>query len=294
MYERHPTAQLINHNEQLYLLDCGEGTQMQLAKYGVKSNRISRIFISHLHGDHYLGLTGLLSSMHLMGRKTELHLHGPAPLKEILEVNFKYSETKLSYPLAFHPTNPDIPEVIFDTKQFSVHTFPLQHRIPCTGFRFQEGQRPAKLNYEKTQAVNVPPTLLNGIKWGLGYEDIQGKVYSHEELTFPAPKSRSYGYCSDTVMNTSYFPYIEQVDLLYHESTFLDAMSDRAKETFHTTALQAGEVAKAVQAGELLLGHYSARYKTKELPLLLEEAKKSFENTELSVEGKWYKVGLEN
>lgn len=290
IYERHPTSQVINHNEQLFLIDCGEGTQMQLSRYGIKSNRINHIFISHLHGDHYLGLVGLISSMHLMGRKSDLHIYGPSPLQEILDVNFKYSETVLRYNLIFHPTNPHQSEEIFNTKALQVISFPLKHRIDCTGFRFQEGKRAAKLNVELVERLDIPTALLNGIKWGADFTDINGRVYTSEELTFPAPKQRSYGYCSDTVKVTDYWPSIKDVDLLYHEATFLHEMQDRAVETFHTTALEAGEVAKEVGAFRLLLGHYSARYKAKDLPLLLEEAASVFPNTALSVEGQWYEV----
>lgn len=290
IYERHPTSQLINHNEQLFLIDCGEGTQMQLTRYGIKSNRINHIFISHLHGDHYLGLVGLISSMHLRGRKTELHIYGPEPLQEILEINLKYSETTLCYPLIFHPTNPGQPDELYRSNALQVTSFPLRHRIDCTGFRFQEGKRPAKLNIDEVQRLNIPISLLNGIKWGADFTDMDGKVYRSQELTFPAPRSRSYGYCSDTIKTTDYWTAIANVDLLYHEATFLHDMQERAIETFHTTALEAAEVAQEVGASKLLLGHYSARYKTKDLPLLLEEAMSVFPNTALSVEGKWYKV----
>ncbi|MCL7989379.1 ribonuclease Z [Sphingobacterium sp. lm-10] len=290
IYERHPTSQVVNHNEQLYLIDCGEGTQIQLTRYGIKSNRINHIFISHLHGDHYLGLVGLVSSMHLMGRKSDLHLYGPAPLQEILALNFKYSETELRYNLIFHPTNPDETEVIFESKLLRVESFPLRHRIACTGFRFQEGVRPAKLNMEKVAKLEIPPALLNGIKWGLDFTDRDGQVYPSNELTTPAPVPRSYAYCSDTVRIPDYLPAIHGANLLYHESTFLHEMKDRAVETFHTTSLEAGEIAAEAAVGHLLLGHYSARYKTKELTLLLDEARSAFPQSELSVEGKWYDV----
>lgn len=290
MYERHPTSQVINHSEQLFLVDCGEGTQMQLSRYGVKSNRINHIFISHLHGDHYLGLVGLISSMHLMGRKNELHVYGPKPLQEILELNLKHAETTLRYPLIFHPTNPHEPKEIYHSKALQIISFPLKHRIACTGFRFQEGKRPAKLRVDQVERLNIPTPLLNGIKWGADFTDINGKTYPSEELTFPAPVPRSYGYCSDTVKIPDYWPAIKGVNLLYHEATFLHEMKERAIETFHTTALEAGEIANEVGASKLLLGHYSARYKIHDLPMLLKEARSVFPNTDLSVEGRWYEV----
>lgn len=290
MYERHPSAQVVNYNGQLYLIDCGEGTQSQLVRYGIKASRINHIFISHLHGDHYLGLVGLLSSQNLVGRKADLHLYGPAPLQEIIDIQLKYSDTRLRYALHFHVTDPTQPQVILDMAALRVSAFPLYHRIPCTGFRFDEGDRPAKLRQDVVERLQIPHALLNGIKRGANFTDMDGREYFNEELTTPAPASRSYAYCSDTVKTTEYWSSIQGVDLLYHESTFLHDMSDRAKETFHTTALEAGEIAEQVGAKALLLGHYSARYKHRDLQLLLDEAQSRFPNTQLSVEGKWYLI----
>jgi len=242
MYGRHPTSQILNFNEQLFLIDCGEGTQMQLFRYGIKSSRINHIFISHLHGDHYLGLIGLLSSQHLVGRQSELHLYGSPALKEILDLQFKHADTRLRYPLVFHPTNACQQEVIFENTHLRVHSFPLRHRIPCTGFRFDE-------------------------KW---------------------KENRSYAYCSDTVMSEDYLDAIRNVGLLYHEATFLHDRIARAKETFHTTSLEAAQVAQTVGAKKLLLGHFSARYR--DLQPLLDESRTIFPHTELSEEGKWFLV----
>jgi len=288
MYGRHPTSQVLNFNEQLFLIDCGEGTQMQLFRYGIRSTKINHIFISHLHGDHYLGLVGLLSSQHLVGRQADLHLYGPAALKEIIDLQFKHSDTQLRYNLIFHPTNPHQPELILDTVALKVSSFPLLHRIDCTGFRFDEGKRSAVLQTEKVQQMQVPVAYLKLLKRGIDCVDKNGTVYKAEELTFPAPVARSYAYCSDTVMNEAYFEAIKAVDLLYHESTFLHDMVGRAKETFHTTSLEAAQVAQAVGAKKLLLGHYSARYK--DLQPLLEESSNVFPRTALSEEGKWFSV----
>lgn len=288
IYERHPTAQILNFNEQLFLIDCGEGTQMQLHRYGIRSNKISRIFISHLHGDHYLGLVGLLSSMNLNGRKSELHLHGPAALMEILNLQFKYSDTTLRYNLQFHPTNPDQEEVIMRSPMLTVTSFPLLHRVPTTGFRFDEGARSASLIAEKIAGLEIPKVFLQQLKKGVDCIDIDGRVYRAAELTSPAPASRSYAYCSDTRAFASYMSAIQQVNLLYHESTFEHDLLDRAKETLHSTCLEAAQVAAQVGAKRLLLGHYSARYK--DLIPLLEEAKSVFEDSILSFEGNWYKV----
>ncbi len=288
MFERHPTSQVVNYNEQLFLIDCGEGTQMQLSRYGIKNNRINHIFISHLHGDHYLGLVGLVSSMHLVGRKADLHLYGPAALQEILELHFKYSDTVIRYNIIFHPTNSDKEEILFESRMLTIRSFPLIHRIACTGFRFDEGKRAATLKADLVQEYQIPKVYFTSIKKGIDYVDPEGKVYPANELTLPAPASRSYAYCSDTVRHPTYLSSIEGADLLYHESTFLHEMVDRARETFHTTSLEAAEIAKEAHVKKLLLGHYSARYRS--LQPLLEEAKSIFPNTELSVEGKWFLV----
>jgi len=288
MYGRHPTSQVLNFNEQFFLIDCGEGTQMQLFRHGIKGSRISHIFISHLHGDHYLGLVGLLSSQHLVGRKSELHLYGPAALKEILDLQFKHSDTRLRYPLIFHPTNACHQEVLFENTQLSVRSFPLQHRIACTGFRFDEKVQSASLKKEEVERLNIPIPYLRLLKKGIDYVADDGTVHRAKDLTYPPPRPRSYGYCSDTVMNEDYFEAIKDVDLLYHEATFLHDRVERAKETFHTTSLEAAEVAQTVNAKKLLLGHFSARYK--DLQPLLEESRTIFAQTELSEEGKWFLV----
>ncbi|WP_140937770.1 ribonuclease Z [Sphingobacterium lumbrici] len=288
MYERHPSSQVLNFNEQLFLIDCGEGTQMQLFRYGIKSNKISHVFISHLHGDHYFGLVGLLSSMNLSGRKSELHLYAPSALKEILDIQFKHSDTTLRYDLIFHSTNSEESEVILQTKMLTVTSFSLKHRVPTTGFRFDEGKRSASLIREKIEKLNVPTVFLSQLKKGVDCIGTDGTRYSASELTSPAPRSRSYAYCSDTRAFAGYISAIQHVDLLYHETTFLHEMVDRAEETFHSTALEAAEVALQIGAGKLLMGHYSARYR--DLTPLLTEAKSKFSNTHLSEEGKWYLV----
>lgn len=288
MFERHPTSQVVNYNEQLFLIDCGEGTQMQLSRYGLKSSRIDHIFISHLHGDHYLGLVGLLSSMHLVGRKSALHIYGPAPLEEILGVHFRYSQTTIRYPLHFHPTNPEREEVVFESRVLTVRSFPLVHRIDCTGFRFDEARRPSTLKADLAESLGIPQAYYSRLKNGMDYVDPQGRIFRSVDLTTPAPPPRSYAFCSDTRRDACYLNAIEGVSLLYHESTFAHDMLDRAKETFHSTAREAGEIAKQVNAQKLLLGHYSARYRN--LEPLLQEARQSFPQTDLSIEGKWFLV----
>jgi len=289
IYNRNPSAQVLNINDRLYLVDCGEGTQQQMLRFDVKASRIDHIFISHLHGDHYLGLVGLLSSMHLNGRVKALKLFGPAELKEIIDLQLKYSDTTLQYPIDFIATRTDKPEVILDTTDITVESIPLDHRIPTTGFLFKQKKRLKKIIKEKIIELNIPIDQFSGIKKGADYTAPDGTVYKNWEITNNPKEPKSYAYCSDTIYNESYFTQISNVDLLYHEATFLNSMLDRAQSTFHTTALQAGEIALKTGAKKLLIGHFSARYKT--LIELLEEATSVFPETEVAVEGKTFVIG---
>jgi len=286
IFNRNPSAQALNINDRLYLVDCGEGTQQQMLRFDVKASRIDHIFISHLHGDHYLGLVGLLSSMHLNGRKKTLKLFGPPQLKEIIDLQLKYSDTVLQYPIDFIFTNADKAEVILDTTDITVETIPLDHRIACTGFLFKQKKRLKKIIKEKIIELNIPIQHYSDIKKGADYVAADGTVYKNADITSNPKEPKSYAYCSDTLYNESYFAQISNADLLYHESTFLNNMLDRAQSTYHTTALQAGEVAVKTHAKRLLIGHFSARYKT--LNELLDEASSVFPNTELAVEGRTF------
>ncbi len=290
IYNRNPTAQALNVNERLYLIDCGEGTQQQLLKFDVKASRIDHIFISHLHGDHYLGLIGLLSSLHLNGRTKALKLFGPAPLKEIIDLQFKYSDTHLHYELEFYPTNAFVSEMILDNGDITVETFPLDHRIACTGFIFKQKKMLRKIGKEKVEALDIPISFYSQLKRGLNYVAPDGTVHQNADLTTDSCEPKSYAYCSDTIYNQTYFEYIKNVDLLYHEATFLHNMLGRANQTYHTTAWQAGQVAKENSVYQLLIGHFSARYKS--LTELLDEARGVFANTELAIEGKTFQIGL--
>jgi len=286
IFNRNPSAQALNINDRLYLVDCGEGTQQQMLRFDVKASRIDHIFISHLHGDHYLGLVGLLSSMHLNGRKKTLKLFGPPQLKEIIDLQLKYSDTVLQYPIDFIFTNTDKAEVILDTTDITVETIPLDHRIACTGFLFKQKKRLKKIIKEKIIELNIPIQYYSDIKKGADYVAADGTVYKNADITSNPKEPKSYAYCSDTLYNESYFAQISNADLLYHESTFLNNMLDRAQSTYHTTALQAGDVALKTHAKRLLIGHFSARYKT--LNELLDEASSVFPNTELAVEGRTF------
>ena len=288
IFNRNPTSQALNINERLYLIDCGEGTQQQMLRFDIKASRIDHIFISHLHGDHYLGLVGLLSSMHLNGRKKALYLFGPAHLKEIIDLQFKYSETILQFPLEFTAIDAQKSEVIVNNSDVTIETIPLDHRIACTGFLFKEKKRLRKLIKEKLEELNVPVEYYTALKRGNDYTSASGEVYKNDTLTTDSQAPKSYAYCSDTLYNEQYFEQISNATLLYHESTFLNDMLDRAKETHHTTALQAGEIALKTNAHKLLIGHFSARYKT--LNELLDEARSVFPETELAIEGKTFAI----
>jgi ribonuclease Z len=288
VYNRNPTAQLLNCNEKFYLIDCAEGTQQQLIKFGLKASKIDYIFISHLHGDHYFGLIGLLSSMHLNGRIKPLHIYGPQPIKEILELQFKHSDTHLKYELIYFDIDATQPEVIFENNDVSVETIVLNHRIPCTGFKFTEKKRLRKLLVEKLEKDNIALELYPLLKRGVDLTLPSGEVIKNIDYTTDSARPKSYAYCSDTLYDESYFPSIKDCDTLYHEATFLHEMIERAQETHHTTALQAAEVAKVVGAKKLLIGHFSSRYKT--LGPLLDEAKSAFETTELALEGITYQI----
>lgn len=270
------------------MIDCAEGTQQQMLRFDVKGSRIDHIFISHLHGDHYLGLVGLLSSMHLNGRSKPLYLYGPPHLKEIVELQLTYSDTVLQYNLEFKPTTPD-KEVILDNHDVTVETIPLFHGIACTGFLFREKKRLRKLLKEKLERLKIPVEYYSALKKGADYTTADGTVLKNDTLTVDSDDPKSYAYCSDTMYNEAYFKQISNVTLLYHEATFLNNMLERALDTQHTTALQAAEVALKTGAQKLLIGHFSARYKT--LNELLDEARSVFPETELAIEGKTFIIG---
>jgi ribonuclease Z len=289
IFNRNPTAQALNINERLYLIDCGEGTQQQMLRFDVKASRIDHIFISHLHGDHYLGLVGLLSSLHLNGRKKPLKIYGSPQLKEIVDLQLRYSETTLQYPVEFIFTDPEKAEIIVDNHDVTVESIPLDHRIPCTGFLFREKKRQRKLLKDKLDQAAVPVEYYSALKRGADYVAPDGKFFGNETLTVDSDAPKTYAYCSDTIYNEQYFKQINNSTMLYHEATFLNNMLDRAGETFHTTALQAAQIALNTNTKKLLIGHFSARYKT--LNELLDEARSIFPNTELAIEGKTFIIG---
>ena len=288
IYQRHPTAQIINIHERLFLVDCGEGTLIQMNRYRVKFHRINHIFISHLHGDHYLGLVGLLSTMHLQGRTTSLTIYCHEPLKEIVEMQLKYSETELRYKLHFHFLDTEKGILIYNDESIEVRTIILNHRIPCTGFIFSEKEGPRKLIKEKLIQYQIPVDFYQQLKNGDDFCNSEGGVIPNFELTTAPRAIRKYAFCSDTCYDEKIIPDIQNIDLLYHEATFLSDKMARAKETFHSTAAQAALIAKKANAKRLIIGHFSARYKN--LYPLLEEAREVFNETTLAIEGDSFNI----
>ena len=288
IYNRNPTSQALNVNERVYLIDCGEGTQQQMLRFDVKPGKIDHIFISHLHGDHYLGLIGLLSSMHLNGRKKPMKLFGPPDLMKIINVHFEYSWTTLHYDIEFYPLQTDHSEVILDNNDLTVETIILNHRIPCTGFVFRQKKPLLNLDAGQIEKYQVDRSQFFQLKKGQDFITNQGETIPNQLLTIRPDEPKSYAYCSDTLAGEEYLPQIRNVSLLYHEATFMQDLLVRAQETHHTTALQAGEIAKKANVKKLLIGHFSARYKT--LEGLLEEARSVFPETELAIEGKVFTV----
>jgi ribonuclease Z len=291
IYQRHPTAQVLRVHERFFLVDCGEGTLIQLNRYRIRFHKINHIFISHLHGDHYLGLMGLLSTMHLQGRTTDLHLYAPEPLREIIDLQLRHSDTTLRYTLQFHPIDATRSEVIYSDEQIQVRTIVLQHRIPCTGFLFEEQPRPRRIDKEKVVGYDLPLETYQSLKAG---EDLllpDGRRIPNEEITFASPPPRRYAFCSDTIYDERLVDIVKGVDLLYHESTFLHDLEERARETFHSTARQAATIASMAKVKRLIIGHFSARYKS--LYPMLDEAKEVFDNTTLALEGDCFSIPLE-
>ena len=280
---RHPSAQLLNVNERLFLIDCGEGTQMQLRRYKIRHSRIHHIFISHLHGDHYLGLAGLIFTMHLFGRKDPLHVYGNPELQNIIDLQLKASETNLLYPLIFHPLLPGETSLVFEDSWLQITAFPLLHRVPTHGFLFQEKKFLRKVAREKAASLNVPLSSFADLKNGRDVQLSDGTLVSNAELTLPARKPLAYAYCSDTGFTDTFLPVIQGCDVVYHEATFLSDREAAAREKMHSTARDAAEIARLAGASRLIIGHYSARYD--ELTPLLEEARAIFPETYLAEDG---------
>ncbi|MGB3467156.1 MAG: ribonuclease Z [Cyclobacteriaceae bacterium] len=282
-HNRHHTAQFLRVQNTYFLIDCGEGTQLLLKKNNIKFSKINNIVISHLHGDHCYSLIGLLSTLHLYGRKTTLKLFGPPGLAETITQQLRNSTTTLNYDIDFTEWTPGKTEEIYEDKYITVTTFPLDHRIPCSGFLFREKKKRRRIN-KNVVKQELTPLQINALKDGKDAIDMHGElIYKWEEATYPAQPSHSYAFCSDTKYIPTLHELLKDVYMMYHEATFSEDMSERAELTYHSTARQAAQVAKDANAGKLILGHFSTRFK--DLTPLLEEAKTVFENTELAIEG---------
>jgi ribonuclease Z len=286
--ERNPTSQLVNHREKLFLIDCGEGTQVQLRRNHIRFSRIEHIFISHLHGDHFFGLIGLISTMHLLGRNKELHIYAPPELEEIILLQLRVSKTTLIYPLIFHSTQAENPEKIMENEHLEVITLPLNHRVPTTGFIFREKTDLRKIDVEAVKKYKIPFGNFEALKTGNDYTTPEGKIIRNKKLTTDPPPVRSYVYCSDTAYFADIIPAIKGADLLYHETTFMADKAAAAAEKFHSTTLDAGNIAKKARVKKLIIGHFSARYD--ELQPLLDETKTVFPQTALAEEGLTFEV----
>ena len=276
------TSQIVDLRDKLYMIDCGEGAQLQFRKSHLKFSRLNHIFISHLHGDHCFGLLGLISTLNLLGRTAELHIHSPKGLETLLTPMLDFFNRQMTYKVLFHEFDTKEPMQIYEDRSLTVTTIPLRHRMPCCGFLFAEKRRPNHIIREMVDFYQVPVYELNRIKNGADYVTPEGKTVSNNLLTRPSAPSRSYAYCSDTIYLPSIVEQIKGVDLLFHEATFANEDAPRAKETFHTTAAQAAEIARRAEVKKLLIGHFSARYEDENV--LLQEASAIFPDTQLAKE----------
>jgi len=279
-----PTAQILEIKNHMFLIDCGEGTQVQLRKNKIKFSKISHIFISHLHGDHFYGLVGLISTFMLLNRNSDLHVYGPKGIKEIILLQLRYGNSFTGYNLYFHELEEKKSCTIFEDKNVIVKTIPLNHRIYTNGFLFQEKNTKRKLDLEKIEALNIDKVYYQKIINGKNIVLDNGIEIQNSQITFEPNKELSYAFCSDTVYDESILPYIKDVDVLYHESTFLESEIELAKKTKHSTAIQAATIALKSNAKTLVLGHFSTRYR--DLQLFQDEAKTVFNNTLLANDGK--------
>ncbi|WP_127019877.1 ribonuclease Z [Flagellimonas beolgyonensis] len=281
-----PTSQVLDIQNHMFLIDCGEGTQVQLRKYRIKFSRINHIFISHLHGDHFFGLPGLISTFRLLGREKELHIYGPKGIKEAITLFLKLGDSWTNYPLIFHELEEKGQHLLFEDDKISVQTIPLDHRVYTNGFLFQEKEAPRTLNVEAAKSFGIDKSQFNNIKKGMDGLDKNGNTVPNKKLTFDPDPPKSYAFCSDTVYRETVVPFIKDVDVLYHESTFLDSESHLCEKTKHSTAKQAAQIAKLAHAKQLILGHYSTRYKS--IELFGKEAMEVFQNVELADDGKTF------
>lgn len=293
VHGRFLSSQILNVRERMLLIDCGEGTQFRLSDFHISKNKIEHILISHLHGDHIFGLPGLINSMNMAGRKKPLTIFGPVGLENYLNNVFESSYShSLSFELVINQVDHTIYSKIFENENINIYAFPLEHRVPTIGFKIVEKQGLKNIIPETINKYNLEFNQIKEAKEGKDILLKSGEIVKNSQLTFDLKKSRSFAYCSDTRFSEKIVAFIKNVDLLYHEATYLNDLQDKAKERYHSTTIDAATIAKKSNVKKLILGHYSSRYKN--LNPLLEEAKTVFENTELGIDGTKFKVNLEH
>lgn len=278
------TSQVLDLNNHMFLIDCGEGTQVQLRKHKIKFNRIKHIFISHLHGDHFFGLVGLISTFRLLTREADLHIYGPKGIKEVITLQMKLADSWTNFKLIFHELTNHDSEKIFEDEKVEVHTIPLDHRVYTNGFLFKEKEGDRKLLVETAKDHHINSAYFQKLKQGFDVINDKGQTIKNTLVTKAGNKPKSYAFCSDTVYREALIPLIKDVDVLYHESTFLESHAHLAKKTKHSTAKQAASIAKLSNVKTLVLGHYSTRYG--DIEAFKKEAQEIFKNTLLSEDGK--------
>lgn len=285
-FNRHPTSQVVSHDGINYLVDCGEGTQIQMIKYKIRRGKISHIFISHLHGDHYFGLVGLINTFGLLSHTQELHIYGPEPLQEIIQMQLRVAETFIPYPLHFHVVTENA--VLVDNDKIRIKCFRTSHRIQCFGFSFEEKITKRKILIDQVRKYDIPVSFYSSLQNGLDYITPKGEVVPNDLVTAAPEKGKRYAFCADTRYDETLLEHIYGFDTIYHETTYLDNLRDKAYERFHSTTRQAAEIARKAMVHKLLIGHFSSKYST--LDAFAEEAKQVFPNTELALEGVTYEV----
>ena len=285
-FGRNPTSQVLQNLDEYFLIDCGECTQLQLSRYKIKRSKINHIFISHLHGDHYFGLIGLISSMGLQGRTADLYIYAPALLETILLLQLEAANTTLPFPLHFKALEGE--GSIYEGQKITVEIFKVSHRIDCWGFLFRERKNPRKLDPERVKSYEIPASFYDALQKGSDYTTKKGTIIPNEEVTIPNTAGRSYAYCADTIYDERIAEKVNQVNVLYHEATYLKDLEERAAARFHSTTTQAASIALKAGVDRLLIGHFSSKYEL--LDEFLSEACEVFPQTELALEGLCFKI----
>lgn len=289
--KRNLTAHVLNIHERFFLIDCGEGTQIEIRKNKIRFAKINHIFISHLHGDHIFGLFGLISTFNILDRNKDLHIYAHVELEKFLNKHVEYFERSLSFKIIYHHINPKRNEVIYEDSKVTVETVPLKHRVPTCGFKFSEKPHLYNLKKNVTVKYSIPISQIQNIKEGGDFINDQGDIIPNHQLTLPPYKARSFAYCTDTAYSEKIIPIIRDVDLLFHEATFANNMKNQAKKTMHSTSEDAAKIAKMANAKKLILGHFSARYK--DVTPIINEAKEIFPNSYAAEDGEKYSIELQ-